>query len=215
MDFSDLTGKTFGDWYVIKRGKSDNTNHARYWCKCNCGNENCKGKKLVRGFELRNGRSNCCGAKNGSHGFYKHSLYTVWCSMKQRCYNKNSRPYKNYGGRGIKICKEWQDNPGKFIKWSLDNGWKEGLEIDRENNNKNYSPKNCRFVTHSKNQSNKRDNRRLTYKEKTKTVSQWARDKTCVISERTLRTRIRRGWKISDALIMPVQGKSVEANSTN
>lgn len=79
-------------------------------------------------------------------------------NMRYRCYNKNSKDYQNYGGRGITICDEWLDpyeGYERFVEWSLNNGYKKGLEIDRKDNDGNYTPENCRWVTRSENQRNK------------------------------------------------------------
>lgn len=90
------------------------------------------------------------------HGYSKHILYRAWDNIKTRCYNKNCKYYKYYGGRGITIYKEWVNDPKAFIEWALNNGWKQGLEIDRKDNNGNYDPSNCRFITHAENMCNTR-----------------------------------------------------------
>ena len=92
-----------------------------------------------------------------THGLSKKNkkLYGVWCSMKARCNNPNTKSYKNYGGRGIKVCDEWQNNFKSFYEWAINNGYKEGLEIDRIDNNGNYEPNNCRFITKQENISRK------------------------------------------------------------
>ncbi len=74
------------------------------------------------------------------HGLRKHSLYSVWCNMKTRCYNKNRKEYKNYGARGITVCEEWEKNFLKFYQWAVSNNWTKDLSIDRINNDKGYSP---------------------------------------------------------------------------
>lgn len=86
----------------------------------------------------------------------KTKLYRVWESMKARCYNCKRKDYPNYGGRGIKVCVEWKRQYRDFQIWALENGYKTGLELDRIDNNGNYEPGNCRFVTHAKNNRNKR-----------------------------------------------------------
>lgn len=93
---------------------------------------------------------------NFKHGLSDHPLYDIWNAMKQRCYNKNCKSYTNYGGRGIEICTEWYNAPKEFIEWALGNRYKKGLDIDRINNDNNYKPSNCRFVTASDNLRNRR-----------------------------------------------------------
>jgi hypothetical protein len=85
-------------------------------------------------------------------------LYDVWRGMIKRCQNENRIKYKNYGGRGILVCEEWQKSFRVFRGWAINNGYKKGLQIDRRDNNGNYEPKNCQFVTHAVNNSNKRNN---------------------------------------------------------
>lgn len=99
------------------------------------------------------------------HGFYGHKLYKLWVTIKTRCYNNKTPYWKNYGGRGIELCPAWHE-PKKFIRWALNNGWQEGLEIDRRNNDGGYSPDNCRFVSRIVNQSNKRNTRCVVFKGK-------------------------------------------------
>jgi hypothetical protein len=84
-----------------------------------------------------------------------NSLYRSWCGMKQRCLNKNNPKYPRYGGRGITVCDEWLDIIG-FQRWAIKNGWKEGLSIDRIDNNKGYNPENCRWISVSENSRKKR-----------------------------------------------------------
>lgn len=89
-------------------------------------------------------------------------LYNKWQKMKARCNNIKHPAYKNYGGRGITVCEEWTHDFMLFYTWAIDNGYKEGLALDRRDNNKGYSPDNCRFVTHKENDNNKRTNRYVT-----------------------------------------------------
>ena len=108
-----------------------------------------------------------------THGLDSHPLCAVWRGMKHRCNSVVSPAYYNYGGRGITVCKEWQDDPTEFIKWAEQNGWRLGLEIDRIDNNGNYSPGNCRFVTRFNSAQNKRTTSTVTHNGKTLSISLW------------------------------------------
>ena len=91
-----------------------------------------------------------------THNLKNHKLYKVWSSMKQRCNNLNSKSFKNYGARGIKVCNEWENDFKAFYDWAIKNGYKDGLSIERENNNGNYGPLNCIFATMQVQNCNKR-----------------------------------------------------------
>lgn len=170
----DLTGQRFGRLVVLERAEDHITKSGkkvkRWNCLCDCGN-----KTIVRHGNLRNGKTTSCGclhkekvgAINRTHGLSaKHGrLYPLWKSIKYRCYNKNSKSYKYYGGRGIKMCDEWLNNPKAFCDWAVANGYKEEktdkhiniLTIDRIDVNGDYCPENCRFVTNEVQARNKRD----------------------------------------------------------
>lgn len=89
--------------------------------------------------------------KQTNHGYYGTPVYKLWANIVKRCETKSSNNYKYYGGRGIKICTEWRENPKLFCEWALSHGYKNGMEIDRINVNGNYSPENCHFITHKNN----------------------------------------------------------------
>lgn len=93
---------------------------------------------------------------NYKHGETKSKLYKVWSMIKQRCLNKNNKFWKDYGGRGITICDEWKNSFESFRDWSMNHGYKKGLEIDRIENNKGYYPDNCRWTTHKENCNNRK-----------------------------------------------------------
>lgn len=94
-------------------------------------------------------------------------LRNTWNNMIQRCHNKNNSSYERYGGVGITVCEEWKNNAIKFIEWAIINGFNRSLQIDRIDNDKGYSPKNCRWVTGSQNCRNKNNNR-TNYEKKTR-----------------------------------------------
>jgi hypothetical protein len=124
-------------------------------CQCDCGNT-----PTTSASNLTQGRSKSCGCGQREaitkHGLSRHHLYLVLDGMKSRCYNSNNIGYNNYGGRGITVCDKWMDDPCSFIEWGLQNGWEEGLVIDRKEVDKGYSPDNCRFVTHGLSSRNTR-----------------------------------------------------------
>ena len=115
-----------------------------------------------------------CNSRNTKHGAYKRNptLYGVWNTMKHRCEDKKRTKYKDYGARGIKVCADWQD-PNAFIDWALANGYERGLQLDRINNDGNYCPENCRWITPKENSRNRRNTVLLTIGEETKCVSAW------------------------------------------
>ncbi len=106
----------------------------------------------------------------------KHPLYRVWCGMKERCYRINHKAFNRYGGRGITVCYKWRNDYLCFFKWATENGYIEGLELDRKNNNGNYTPKNCRFITTQAQQKNKSTNIVITYNGKTMIATDWAKE---------------------------------------
>jgi len=91
------------------------------------------------------------------HGYGYHPVYRVWRDMMYRCYKERRHDYVRYGGRGIRVCEEWHD-PGSFCEWALDHGYQKGLFIDRIDNDKNYEPSNCRFLTRKESDRNRRTN---------------------------------------------------------
>lgn len=93
--------------------------------------------------------------RNKRHGKSRTPLYKLLYGMRDRCSNKNSTGYKDYGARGISVCDKWLSSFEEFEKWALENNYKKGLEIDRIDNDRNYEPINCRFVTRQENLINK------------------------------------------------------------
>lgn len=155
-------------------------NKEYYLCKCDCGNECIKEKIL-----LQNGYSKSCGClhketiinigkNNTTHGKTKTRIYSIFRQIKQRCYDQNNGNYYKYGGRGITMCQEWKNDFMSFYNWAINNGYKEGLTIDRINNNGNYEPSNCRWTTAKIQARNKRNNHLITYNNETHCISEWA-----------------------------------------
>lgn len=136
------------------------------------------------------------------HGGTGTRLHKIWLSMRERCYRVRHVHYKHYGGRGIKICDEWQ-NFATFRNWALSNGYRDDLTIDRINYNGDYSPDNCKWSTMKEQQNNKRTNRIIVYHGKKYTLTELAEKSGLNIT--TLRERINMGWSLEDAVNRPVR----------
>lgn len=132
------------------------------------------------------------------HGKSNTKLYHIWYAMRQRCYYNKASNYQDYGARGIKVCDEWQTDFQAFYEWSISNGYKEGLQIDRIDVNGGYEPSNCRWVSNYINANNKRNNIIFTYDGKTMTLKEWCRHLN--VSYKTCTTRYYRGHTIEECL---------------
>lgn len=198
---SKVIGHKFGRFTVLSYSHTEKS-HKYFLCKCDCGEE-----KVVSISHLKRGGIKSCGCYwqdikhsiNFKHGGRYTKLYNIWCGMKERCSNPNCEAYKNYGARGISVCKEWIDDFFAFENWANENGYKQGLQIDRINNNSGYSPDNCRFVTPKENNMNRRNTRYITYNGETKTLLEWA-DKIGISAD-LLAIRIDKlHWSVEKAL---------------
>ena len=129
-------------------------------------------------------------SKRENHGMKHTKLYYRWARMKTRCLNKNVSSYKYYGGRGITVCDEWCNSFMAFYTWAMANGYRNDLDLDRRDNNKGYSPSNCRFVTRTVNNNNKRSpsHKGVTINGETRTLAEWS--EISGISEGTLYHRV-------------------------
>lgn len=195
--FLDLTGKTFNRLTVISRAKNDKNGHLEWNVECECGN-----KKLVRGSRLRHNETKSCGCLQGTHHMRYSKVYNVWRGMKRRCYNINDKSFKDYGGRGISVCKGWH----KFEKFFEDMGEPPAkTQIDRINNNGNYKKSNCRWASYKENARNKRNTTIITYDNKSQCVPAWSEDTG--ISQAAIWGRLNNGWSLKQTLTTPVNRK--------
>jgi hypothetical protein len=145
------------------------------------------------------------------HGLRNHPTYNSWRTMRQRCYNPNSTGYEHYGGRGITICKEW-NNFQTFYKLAITNGWKKGLTIERIKVNKNYTPSNCTWATRREQSKNKTNSLIISAFGETKNYSDWLVDSRCLVPAMTLLHRIKHGWLPEVALVSTAQNKYSQAD---
>ena len=161
----DLTGQTFGRLAVLECvGKNK---HGKYlWrCLCSCGNE-----IIAVGNNLTSGNTGSCGClrkefpNNTTHGMKGTKIYSVWCAMKNRCYNQNFSQYDDYGGRGIKVCQRWHVFQNFYDDVSkLPHFGEQRYSLDRIDNGGDYCPENCRWITMKEQENNRRNTVKVMY----------------------------------------------------
>lgn len=203
----DLTGKRFGRWQVTGFAGRNSAGKDYWFCVCDCGNT-----KQVRGDGLTGGRNQSCGcysrerAKqtgairgklNVKHGLLGTRIYSIWHHMKDRCLNPGHVAYKRYGGRGISICEEWLD-PEAFYQWASVSGYRDGLTLDRIDNDAGYCPSNCRWATPKQQANNRCDVKKYAGK----TPSEWASQ--IGISLSAMHRRLK-NWPLEVAISTPKQ----------
>lgn len=178
-------------------------------CVCDCG----KIKTYILS-NIKNGHTKSCGClikdnkkpRTIKHGQYKTSEFKAWQSMIQRCYNTNSHNFKLYGGRGITVCDKWRDSFESFLQ---DIGKKPSKkhQLDRINNNANYTPDNCRWSTPQQNSNNRRNTIYVLFNNELVTISDLS--KRYNINNNILRSRIKRGWSVKQALTKPHKKRNI------
>jgi len=203
----DLTGERFGRLTVTGLHNAGKT--SKWNCICDCGKTT-----VVNSQSLRKGFTKSCGClamellSNGSlttkHGLTPNNrrLVGIWHGMKSRCFNNKNSHYQRYGGRGITVCDEWKNDFVSFFTWAMNNGYTNDLSIDRINNDGNYCPENCRWVSNGEQARNKSTNRKLTVRGVTKTLVEW-----CVITGmkfETIEGRLKRKWPPEKIIDTPV-----------
>lgn len=201
----DLTGQRFGRWTVLECCGRSNDGQKVYLCRCDCGTE-----KKIRSGNLRNGDTQSCGClaaeKNAErsrkrllvHGGCGTRLYRIWFDMRRRCGYEKSINWHLYGGRGIKVCEEWENNFVAFRDWALENGYSDELQLDRIDNDRNYEPGNCKWSSRVEQGNNRRTCVYVTIDGEKKTVVEWCRINGIVPG--TAFARIKMGWKPEEAV---------------
>lgn len=178
-----------------------------FLCKCVCGNN-----IVTQASNLTSGDTKSCGCyskecrkncliKFKTHGKSHTKLYERFRHIRERCYKKNSESYKYYGGRGIKVCEEWNKDFMSFYNWAISHGYEDGLTIDRIDVNGDYCPENCRWVTTAIQNTNKRNNNVVTIKGKKDILTNWC--KKYNIARQCVYKRLWRGWDIESAITVP------------
>lgn len=188
-------GDRYGRLEIIEECESF-TKTRFFLCKCDCGEE-----KKVLLADLRRGHTKSCGCFRKeklsslytTHGCLPKKLYHIWNKMKDRCLKPNNDRYVYYGERGIKICAEWMDFT-LFRSWALQNGYKEGLSIERDDYDANYGPSNCRWIPKSEQPLNSRHNRTFTFNGKTQCLTLWAKE--LGLSTYIIYQRLSKGWDV-------------------
>ncbi len=201
----DLIGRRFTRLLIIEFSHIDKNKHSHWKVLCDCGT-----KKTVDSSNLRRKLTKSCGCLNSemrietntTHGMSYTVTHKSWRHMKERCLNPKSKSYKDYGGRGITICKRWLDTFENFYE---DMGEKpRRLTLNRIDNDGDYEPDNCKWSSAKEQANNKRSNHILTYNGIVKTLAQWA--EYLGIKRGVIDKRLKRGWTIEKALEVPVRG---------
>lgn len=183
-------------------------------CRCDCGKI-----VIVAAQSLNNGRTKSCGCLRSeqskschqSNKYHNDKLYATWIRMRQRCENKSSLDYKRWGARGIYVCDEWQSFDA-FYEWSIAHGYKEGLSIDRIDNDGPYCPDNCRWTDLKTQANNRRTSRIITIDGISKTLAELADESN--VSYATIHSRLQRGWNSTDAIYTPIKDSKKRDTTT-
>lgn len=198
---NDITGKKFNRLTAIRPDGKYKSGNIKWLCRCECGNY-----VHATSYALIHEKAKSCGCYasdrmvkyNTKHGGFGTRLYEIWRQMHRRCYGKNTKAYKDYGGRGITVCKEWREFES-FEKWALFGGYQNDLTIDRIDVNGNYCPENCRWATVKEQSNNRRSCHFVKFNGETHTISEWA--DIYKVDQRKLYDRLSRyGWDIGVAV---------------
>lgn len=200
---NDLTGHVYGLLTVVSLAGTKyhpGGGSRRMWlCRCECGVET-----TVAGNNLRNNHTTSCGSKkhqNNYHGITNTKIYHVWENMLARCTNKNHPSWKDYGARGITVCERWLDF--KLFYADMGAGWRDGLYLDRTDNDLGYYQDNCQWVTSLRSSLNKRTTR-LWEHEGVQLTARELSVKASIPSNR-IYSRLINGWTVQDAITKPMR----------
>lgn len=214
-DFNDITGAKFGIMTIL--GYAGPVVHAAggrskyWWVKCECGNV-----RKISASSLKYDGQQSCGCQTGAqiaksnttHGKTGTLEFAIFYVMRDRCNNPNSVMYKDYGGRGIKVCDRWMEHRAGLSNFLADMGPRPSRlhSLDRIDNNKGYSPENCRWATKKEQARNRSNNVFVEFKGKSQCLSAWAEEYG--IHQSTLGSRLGRGWSMDKALSTGIRSRS-------
>lgn len=213
----DITGHRFGRLVAIQYAESKNG--ARWLCVCDCGKET-----ITSTRSLRYGSTKSCGCGSKEQAVantnlgrakravpYPHArkLKDLLSNMMARCMDQKNKRWKNYGGRGIKVCHEWLVSGRLFYKWATENGYKPGLQIDRIDVNGNYEPSNCRFITQKEQMNNTTRNHFVEWNGERLTIAQW--EERFGWPRGRLQYRFTHGWSVDRAMTQPPRKSPVRS----
>lgn len=199
----DLTGHVYDRLTVLFRGENGIYNRVEWVCECTCGNI-----ATVCTNNLVRGKTRSCGClyneKVVKHGMHGTPEYVIWCSIKARCYNTAHPHYLHYGGSGITMCDEWQDDFSAFYR---DMGPRPSPEhsIDRRENDKGYDKDNCHWTDDIAQANNRSNNIRYTFDGETKTLAEWCLELN--LNYHTVYSRLQQGWDFEKAITKPIRPK--------
>lgn len=199
---NDLTGQKINSLTILRR--SDERGGGKkpevLWeCQCDCGKI-----VVVKSYSIISGHSKSCGCKKIKHGYsHKERLYETWKNMRRRCFDPKNKRWANYGGKGVTICKEWNDY-SVFRSWAMENGYADNLTIDRKDADGNYCPDNCRWADAKTQANNVSRNRIIEHDGKKMTMSEFA--DYLGISYSALQHRMDRNWDMESIVSTPQRG---------
>ena len=194
-------GTRFAKLLVICKANKNDRGEAHSWCLCDCGK-----LKVIKNYNLKIHKiTSCRCSMNKTHGHSKSKTYKSYQSMKLRCYDITNISYKYYGARGIIVCDRWLESFENFLH---DMGERpEGTSLDKINNDGNYEPSNCRWATIQEQNSNKSNNKHLTYNNETLSYVEWA--KRVNGSKEIINKRLKAGWSIEKIVTTPCRSRGL------
>lgn len=194
-----LVGRRFFRLKVIEFAGRNKSKNYTWKCLCDCGKE-----VVVASSNLLTGNSKSCGCydietlvkRSKKHGLTKTRIYKIWVGIRKRCTNPKMKSYAEYGGRGIKVCDRWNDFENFYEDMKI--GYSDELSLERKDPNGNYEPDNCKWATMKEQARNKRNTKRITLGDESRTASEW--EEISGTGRCTIAWRLKNGWDTHRAI---------------